>query len=108
MPSSPVRGFALASLAALLAAGAVAAWGAWHLFSLAMPISETCEVIHGQPFDPDYGVSRLFPLSRKCNATYDLVPGYVNPTIVVLVSAAVLFALAALVTSRRLRAARAR
>ncbi|AEW99223.1 hypothetical protein [Streptantibioticus cattleyicolor] len=36
--------------------------------------------------------SRWFPLHNKCNATYDLVPAWVNPTLVALPVAAVVCA----------------
>jgi hypothetical protein len=50
---------------------------------------DTCRFVHHQPFDAAYWEAhrddryRLFPLSNKCNANYDLVPAWVNPTIVV-------------------------
>ncbi|WJK38138.1 hypothetical protein O7608_16595 [Solwaraspora sp. WMMA2056] len=51
---------------------------------------DTCRFVHHQPFDAAYWEAhrddrfRVFPLSNKCNADYDLVPVWVNPTIVVL------------------------
>ncbi|WP_228386542.1 hypothetical protein [Streptomyces katsurahamanus] len=49
---------------------------------------EACELTHYQPYDSDYRAAhsdeprRMFPLHNKCNASYDLVPSWVNPTVV--------------------------
>ncbi|CAL9567841.1 hypothetical protein SUDANB176_04777 [Streptomyces sp. enrichment culture] len=62
-------------------------WGAW---SGGLDVAETCRLLHGQPFDPDYRGEhldeplRVFPLHNKCNASYDLVPAWINPTLVCL------------------------
>lgn len=66
---------ALAWLRGLLAAG--------------LDSERTCVHWHHQPFDAAYREARrddwfrLFPLSNKCNAHYDLVPAWVNPAIAV-------------------------
>ncbi|MFE6691655.1 hypothetical protein ACFVFQ_34940 [Streptomyces sp. NPDC057743] len=56
---------------------------AWGVFEGSpFDIEETCRLNHGQQWDPDAaGPGSLFPLSNKCNATYELVPAYVNPLI---------------------------
>jgi hypothetical protein len=52
-------------------------------------LEEKCSIRHHQPYDDAYyqahrdDYHRLFPLSSKCNADYDLVPAWVNPTIAV-------------------------
>ncbi|WRZ90265.1 hypothetical protein OHB54_15030 [Streptomyces sp. NBC_01007] len=64
----------------------------WFLgaFSGGLDVRETCELLEGQTYDPAYRdenwqePSRLFPLHNKCNASYDLVPVWINPTIVIL------------------------
>ncbi|WP_405867600.1 hypothetical protein OG407_47975 [Streptomyces sp. NBC_01515] len=64
----------------------------WFLgaFSGGMDVKETCELMEGQTYDPAYRdenrqeSSQLFPLHDKCNASYDLVPAWINPTIVFL------------------------
>lgn len=69
-----------------LAAGA---W-LWGLFSQA-GIAKNEDVCRwaGQPYDAAYrdahqaAAQRLFPLSDPCNASFDLVPFWVNPTVVV-------------------------
>ncbi|CAL9573061.1 hypothetical protein SUDANB15_04842 [Streptomyces sp. enrichment culture] len=79
-----------------------------------LDVGESCAYLHHQHYDQDYRSShaeeldRLFPLSNKCNADYDLVPAWVNPAVVVcaavfLVAAAVLvrFGVARLTGSRR-------
>lgn len=59
------------------------AWGLWKSF--AWDIGETC-ALHGHRYDFDFRLDParrqqgLLPLfSNKCDASYDLVPGYVNP-----------------------------
>lgn len=76
---------------ALLAASCtVLMYGHGVLASLAFDIEETCELLKGQEYDHSYRSehwqepSRWFPLHNKCNASYDLVPSYVNPSVVVL------------------------
>lgn len=59
------------------------------LFSGGLDTEEACQYWHHQPYDETYrrahldDWSRLFPLSNKCNAGYDLVPVWVNPTVAV-------------------------
>ncbi|WP_107101701.1 hypothetical protein [Streptomyces prasinus] len=50
-------------------------------------VGETCAYAHHQAYDSEYRAAhvdefgRLFPLSNKCNGAYDLVPVWVNPTV---------------------------
>lgn len=68
---------------------AVGTW-LWGLFSQSgiADAEDVCRY-HGQPYDAVYvdthgeAAMRLFPLSEPCNASYDLVPMWVNPTFVV-------------------------
>ncbi|MEH0937813.1 hypothetical protein [Micromonospora psammae] len=62
----------------------------YGLFSrVAYDIGETCDWL-GQHYDTGYRAEhwrepgRWFPLHNRCNAGYDLVPTYVNPSLVVL------------------------
>ncbi|WP_236240794.1 hypothetical protein [Streptomyces sp. CC228A] len=54
-------------------------WGLLHLFTL--DTAETCALYHHQPYDWEAvrAGQSLLPLSAPCNASYDMVPGYVNP-----------------------------
>ncbi|MET8170712.1 hypothetical protein ABZT34_41910 [Streptomyces sp. NPDC005329] len=67
-------------------------WGAW---SGGLDVAETCALLRGQKYDDAYRAehwrepSRFFPLHNKCNASYDLVPAWVNPTLVLLALLAV-------------------
>ncbi len=90
-----------AATCCLLASVAMYGWGSWKMF--AWDIRETCSLVHHQRWDPAYGQSRSFPLSRRCNASFDLVPSYVNPAVVVLLAAAVLCAGLAVRAARRHR-----
>ncbi|MFF3893714.1 hypothetical protein ACFYY3_11105 [Streptomyces sp. NPDC001812] len=64
-------------------------FAAWlrGLLSGGLDVGETCAHAHHQTYDSAYleahpeAFSELFPLSNKCNAHYDLVPAWVNPTI---------------------------
>ncbi|MEF9906182.1 hypothetical protein [Streptomyces sp. P9-A2] len=52
-----------------------------------LDVGETCAYVHHQTYDSAYlaepgeEFNALFPLSNKCNAHYDLVPAWVNPTV---------------------------
>lgn len=79
-----------------------------------LDVRETCEYRHGVGFDRDFWAEhleesrRLFPLHSRCNAEYDLVPSWVNPTIVCLtgLAAACLIASLCLGLRGRLRSRR--
>jgi hypothetical protein len=73
----------------------------YGLFSMGLNVREECQFVHHQPYDADYRdahtaeYNKWFPLHRKCNASYDMVPAWVNPVVVLgvvvsLVSLAVL------------------
>ncbi|QQQ78273.1 hypothetical protein IOD16_07320 [Saccharothrix sp. 6-C] len=83
------RRWAVAASCAPFAAFLVYAWGAIHLYT--PDLRETCALAHGG-WDRAYGQVTYFPLSRRCNAYQDLVPAYVNPAVVVLLTATALFA----------------
>ncbi|GGW16958.1 hypothetical protein GCM10018980_10510 [Streptomyces capoamus] len=57
----------------------------WGAFSGGLDVAETCTLGKGQRFDESYreGLgpqpSGPFPLHNMCNASYDLVPSWVNP-----------------------------
>ncbi|MFD8078714.1 hypothetical protein ACFV3E_39415 [Streptomyces sp. NPDC059718] len=82
----------------LLATGTSAAtfvtW-AYGTFSGGMDVRETCELVAGEHYDPGYRAAhfqefaQVFPLHNKCNASYDLVPGWVNAAVLVLALATV-------------------
>ncbi|MCC8250067.1 hypothetical protein [Saccharothrix luteola] len=97
------RRWAVAASCAPLAAFLVYAWGAIHLYT--PDVRETCDLEHGG-WDPAHGQVTYFPLSRRCNAYQDLVPAYVNPTVVVLLVAAALFACLAVAARRNPRSRR--
>lgn len=75
----------------------------WGAFSGGLDVRETCELLEGQVYDDAYRAEhyrepgRLFPLHNKCNASYDLVPLWVNPTLVCLAIVAVGSVIAAVV-----------
>lgn len=62
----------------------------WGALSGGLDIEETCRLRHHEPYDEAYYQAhrddyfRLFPLSQKCNAGYDLVAPWVNPAVAVL------------------------
>ncbi|MEU7260925.1 hypothetical protein AB0B21_34740 [Streptomyces rimosus] len=60
----------------------------WGLFAgFPWDIEESCKLNHQQHWDRDFaGSASYFPLSNKCNATFDLVPSYVNPLVIAGVS----------------------
>ncbi|MGW3495334.1 hypothetical protein [Streptomyces sp. NPDC001020] len=67
-----------------------------------LDVGETCQFVHHEHYDSAYRNAhaeefhKLFPLHDKCNAHYDMVPAWVNPTIVIC-TAVGLVAIAALV-----------
>ncbi|MDQ0580707.1 hypothetical protein [Streptomyces rishiriensis] len=81
-------------LSALSCAGMFFTW-IWGAFSGGLDVAETCTLIEGRPYDDGYRAehwrepSQVFPLHNKCNASYDLVPAWINPTLVLLALLAV-------------------
>lgn len=73
-------------------------WGFSRIFSL--DVGEVCAA-HGESWDWREYHTSLFPLSKTCNARFDLVPSFVNPTIYILLAVAVV--LAAIAVVKRLR-----
>ncbi|GAA1359414.1 hypothetical protein [Streptomyces beijiangensis] len=59
------------------------------VFSTGLDLRKTCQFVHHQRYDAAYWEShtaefrKLFPLHNKCNAHFDLVPGWVDPAVVV-------------------------
>ena len=50
---------------------------------------EACRLSHHQEYDQEYRTShpehankKIFPMSNKCNADYDMVPLWINPAVV--------------------------
>lgn len=76
-------GAALLVLLALLATAFVGGWAGGK------DIDEACAAA-GQVVDQRYRAEhwrepgRLFPMHNRCNADHDLVPGWVNPALVIL------------------------
>lgn len=77
-----------------------AAWASFYLtvavwlrglLSTGLNSGDVCTYSRHQPVDDAYREAhrddwfRLFPLSNKCNADYDLVPAWVNPAVAVFV-----------------------
>ncbi|MCX3060395.1 hypothetical protein [Streptomyces beihaiensis] len=58
------------------------------VFAAGLDTRKTCLYTHHVPYDTAYRDAhadefrRLFPLHNKCDAHFDLVPGWVNPTVV--------------------------
>lgn len=93
-----VRWCADAAVCGLAAAAVVYAWGGWKMF--AWDIEETCGLQHGEIWDPAFAGESYFPLSKRCNANFDLVPSFVNPTIIVLLAASAALAVFACFSQR--------
>ncbi|MDX3312315.1 hypothetical protein P1S61_25215 [Streptomyces sp. ME08-AFT2] len=59
----------------------------WGAVSGGLDVGETC-ALRGQPYDGAYRGEHLresmqiFPLHNKCNESYDLVPVWINPALV--------------------------
>ncbi|MFJ1805317.1 MULTISPECIES: hypothetical protein [unclassified Streptomyces] len=77
-------------------------WGVW---SGGLDVAETCTLLRGQKYDYAYRAehwrepTRAFPLHNKCNASYDLVPAWINPALVLFAAIAVGSLLAAVCTT---------
>lgn len=82
------------SFYALLAAGVMYLIGSYFRFTWG--IRDVCRA-RGQNYDPATAVDDIlvFPLSRPCNATYDLVPNSINLAIVALAATTIIFAIIA-------------
>ncbi|PJM94957.1 hypothetical protein [Streptomyces sp. CB01373] len=77
-----------AGTAVLLLLGTVASWLVGAMAGTSLDPAEACHSA-GQTYDEAYRSAHLnetqfFPLHDKCNAGYDMVPGWVNPAVVVL------------------------
>ncbi|MFE1959503.1 hypothetical protein [Streptomyces sp. NPDC059479] len=79
--------------------------GASRTFSLDK--QEECTVVLHQNFDPKYAYAKeqFFPLTQKCNASYDMVPFFVNPSVVLLLGMTLLCVGAAVAAAVRRRRA---
>ncbi len=87
----------------LLGAAVVYVWGAFHVLGV-LDIEEVCGA-RDQVWEYDPGRrDSLLPLSSPCNASYDLVPPYVNPLFFALLTLSATFTVIAVV--RRVRASR--
>ena len=64
--------------------GTAVAWLCGVLFAGSLDIAESCTYQHHQQYDAAYREAHPdgygFPVTAKCNAGYDLVPSWVNPT----------------------------
>lgn len=80
-------------------------YGASHMFSLDK--EEECTVILHQRYDAKYAHAeeQFFPLTQKCNASYDMVPFFVNPSVVLLLGVTLACAGAAVTATVRRRRA---
>ncbi|MER6788196.1 hypothetical protein ABT330_26900 [Streptomyces sp. NPDC000658] len=101
-------------LSTLSCGGAFLTW-LWGALAGGLDVAETCTLLRGRRFDGAYRSrhldesTRWFPLHNKCDATYDLVPAWINPTVVLfsLATAAGLL-MTAWTTAAALRACRLR
>jgi hypothetical protein len=86
------RNWVVAAGMSLLLATLTCGYGAWHMFALGK--EEFCTIVLHQRYDPKYALSddQLFPLTQKCNASYDMVPAFVNPSIVLFLGLTILCA----------------
>ncbi|MEU7997059.1 hypothetical protein AB0B83_17205 [Micromonospora sp. NPDC049060] len=106
LPTAP-RFWVRAAGILLLSAAEVYLFGLVYVAVFWSHVRDVC-VSRYQNWDSAYGQARYWPLERKCTAHIDMVPGYVNPLIVVLLvatSVAALLALGRAVLSRKLRGA---
>jgi hypothetical protein len=77
------RNWIVAAGVSLLLAALMSGYGAWRM--VVPDKKEFCTTVLHQRYDPAYALDdeRFFPLTQKCNASYDLVPAFVNPSIAV-------------------------
>lgn len=61
----------------------------WGVFRTGLDVRETCQFVHHVHYDRAYRdahaaeFQRFFPLHNRCNAHFDLVPAWVNPSLAV-------------------------
>ncbi|MGW4596899.1 hypothetical protein ACWEOA_16560 [Streptomyces sp. NPDC004457] len=61
----------------------------WGVLRGGLDVRETCQFVHHEHYDRAYRDAhaaefrKFFPLHDKCNAHFDLVPAWVNPSITV-------------------------
>ncbi|MBK3637387.1 hypothetical protein JHN52_31695 [Streptomyces sp. MBT97] len=74
----------------VLSGGALFVVWLWGVWSGGLDVAETCTLLRGQKYDEAYRAehwrepSQIFPLHNRCNASYDLVPAWINPALVLL------------------------
>ncbi|MGW2912050.1 hypothetical protein ACWC9X_16565 [Streptomyces asoensis] len=74
----------------VLSCGALFVVWLWGVWSGGLDVAETCTLLRGQKYDEAYRAehwrepSQIFPLHNRCNASYDLVPAWINPALVLL------------------------
>ncbi|GAA3182922.1 MULTISPECIES: hypothetical protein [Streptomyces] len=95
----PARVWALSAIVFLILTFGFAVRGATAMF--AWDIEETCRLQYGQDWSPQSSHESVIPMSRTCNAHYDLVPSYVNPAIAACAAGAVASAVVATSTAVR-------
>ena len=79
--------------------------GISQILAIGSDVEERCTVTLGQDYEPGFGEVSPWPLSRRCNESYDMVAGWVTPTVVGFLVAALL--LMTLTVRARRRAAAA-
>lgn len=83
--------------ARLASAALLAGFASWlrGAFSGGLDAGEWCRFVHHQYYDAAYAAAHaqendtFFPLHNRCNASYDMVPGWVNPAVVTCAALAV-------------------
>jgi VIT1/CCC1 family predicted Fe2+/Mn2+ transporter len=96
-----VKRCANAAILSLLAAAVMYVWGG--LEDVRLGHRRDLQAKIRPSLGPRYAGDHFFPLSSPCNATFDIVPDYVNPAIIALISASVVLAAVAVVSQRQRR-----
>jgi hypothetical protein len=94
----------MAAVTCVVGAVTLYVWGLSRVRPFWAEFKDICASRYGESFDAAYGQVTLWPIGRRCNEYFDVVPGFVTPVIVGLTFVAgfsVTFALRAHLRRRR-------
>ena len=92
----PAQRWFMAAVCGAVSAVMLYVWGLFALHQFLVELEDICQVRYGENFDPAYGQVSLWPVGRRCNEHFDMVPGFVTPAILGLSAGAVVCATLAL------------
>jgi hypothetical protein len=85
----PIRRWIMTAASCAVGAVMLYVWGLFRVQQFTVEWDDICRIRYDETVDAAYGQVTLWPIGRRCNEHFDVVPGFVTPAIVVLAFAAV-------------------